>query len=208
MKFFLVRHGETEWNHSGRFQGQNEVGLNQRGLAQARETAQASRDWQPTALYASPLTRAMQTANEFSQQLDLPIVSQPALKELDLGRLDGVTGVEMRQNWPEVSEAWGRDPASVVMPGGESLVQLQDRVWQLITDLRDSHQEDDVLVLVSHNFAIRSIFNRMLGMPWSHFHTLYLSLSSVCSMETNPRWGWRLLSYNATAHLSPENLSH
>ncbi|MFQ6029413.1 MAG: histidine phosphatase family protein [Dehalococcoidia bacterium] len=208
MKFFLVRHGETEWNKSGRFQGQNDVGLNQRGLAQARETALASVAWNPTALYSSPLPRTMQTAGEFAKQLHLPVTPEPALKELDLGQLDGVTGPEMRANWPEVAETWGRNPESVVMPGGESLVQLQDRVWRTVTRLRESHQEEEVLVLISHNFAIRSIFNKLLGMPWSHFHTLYLSLSSVCIMETNPRWGWRLLSYNATGHLSPENLSH
>jgi len=208
VKFFLVRHGETEWNRSGKFQGQNQVGLNELGLAQARETARASLEWHPTALYASPLPRTMQTAGEFAQLLDLPVTPHPALKELDLGELDGITGPEMRHNWPEVAEVWRRDPQAVVMPGGESLVQLQDRVWQLVTSLRETHREEDVLVLISHNFAIRALFNRMLGMPWSHFHTLYLSLSSVCCMETSARWGWRLLSYNVTSHLSPENRSH
>ena len=206
MKFFLVRHGETEWNRLGRFQGQVDIALNDRGLAQARDTARAAVSWRPSALYASPLVRTMQVAEEVSGRVGLPIIPEPRLMELNLGQLDGVTGQEMQEQWSQVYRGWRHDPETTVMPGGESLAQLQARAWQVLLDLEQSHDEQEVVVLVSHNFAIRTIVTKLLGMPWSHFHQTYLSLGSICTLESNSR-GRRLLCYNSTSHLFPENRS-
>lgn len=206
MKFFLVRHGETEWNRLGRFQGQADIALNDRGLAQARDTARAAVSWRPSALYASPLVRTMQVAEEISGKIGLPIIPDARLMELNLGQLEGVTGQAMQEQWSQVYQGWRNDPGATEMPGGESLAQLQDRAWQVLLDLEQSHGEDEAVVLVSHNFAIRTIVSKLLGMPWSHFHQTYLSLSSICTLESNSR-GRRLLAYNSTCHLFPENRS-
>ena len=204
MKVFLVRHGETEWNRLGRFQGQVDITLNEVGLAQARDTARAAVGWQPSALYASPLVRTMQVAEEVSGRIGLPIISDPRLMELNLGKLEGVTGREMQEQWSQVYQGWRQDPGATAMPGGESLAELQTRAWQVVLDLEQSHGEDETLVLISHNFAIRTVISKLLGMPWSHFHQTYLSLGSVCTLESNSR-GRRLLCYNSTCHLSSEN---
>lgn len=203
MKFLLVRHGETEWNKLGRFQGQQEIALNERGLAQARETAQALAALKPTSLYSSPLHRTMQAAEEVSRVVGLPVVKEEGFKELRLGDLEGVTGQEMRERWPQVYAAWRSDPATVVMPNGESLAQLQERAWGALLNLEKSHEESDILVVVSHNFAIRCIIAKLLGMPLSHFHRMALGLSSICTLEGSAA-GRRLVCYNSTCHLSPE----
>ena len=204
MKLYLVRHGETEWNKLGRFQGQNDNSLNELGLAQARDTARAAISWKPTALYSSPLCRTMRVAEEISRLAGLPVAPDPRLKELDLGELEGVTGEEMRTVWPKVYDTWRNDPEAVVMPGGESLVQLQERTWQAFQSLEDAHNQGDAIIMVSHNFAIRALCGKLLGLPLSHFHRMYLSLGSVSTMEKGGL-GWRLLTYNSTCHLSPEN---
>lgn len=204
MKLFLVRHGETEWNKLGRFQGQNDNSLNELGLAQARDTARAAISWKPAALYSSPLCRTMQVAEEISRLVGISVIPDPRLKELDLGELEGVTGEEMRTGWPKVYQTWRNDPQAVMMPGGESLVQLQERTWQSLQSLENAHGQGDVIVVVSHNFAIRALCGKLLGLPLSHFHRMYLSLGSVSTMEKNSL-GWRLLTYNSTCHLSPEN---
>lgn len=206
MKFFLVRHGETEWNRLGRFQGQADIALNDRGLAQARDTARAAVSWRPSALYASPLVRTMQVAEEISGKIGLPIIPDARLMELNLGQLEGVTGQAMQEQWSQVYQGWRNDPGATEMPEGESLAQLQDRAWQVLLDLEQSHGEDEAVVLVSHNFAIRTIVSKLLGMPLSHFHQTYLSLSSICTLESTSR-GRRLLAYNSTCHLFPENRS-
>lgn len=204
MKLYLVRHGETEWNKLGRFQGQNDNSLNELGLAQARDTARAAISWKPTAIYSSPLCRTMRLAEEISRLVGLPVTPDPRLKELDLGELEGITGQEMRTGWPEVYDTWRNEPESVMMPGGESLVQLQERTWQAFQSLEDAHNQDDAIIMVSHNFAIRALCGKLLGLPLSHYHRMYLSLGSVSIMEKSGL-GWRLLTYNSTCHLSPEN---
>jgi broad specificity phosphatase PhoE len=204
VKLFLVRHGETEWNKLGRFQGQEDTPLNPRGRLQARETAIASVGWQATALYSSPLCRTMEVAQEISRLVGLPVVPQAGLKELALGELEGVTGEEMRRGWPQVYQTWRDDPGAVVMPGGESLGRLQERAWQVVSELEQAHGEDDVLVVVSHNFALRAIVAKVLGMPLANFHSMSLALGSIGVIESDGR-GRRLVTYNSTSHLSLEN---
>ena len=204
MKVALVRHGETEWNKLGRFLGQLDIGLNPRGLAQARETALAMADWGHTVVYASPLARTMQVALEISKLDDVPVVPVEGMKELDLGDVEGVTGEEMRSLWSGVYAAWRENPATVVMPNGESLAQLQDRAWGAWLELEAAHSENDSLLVVSHNFAIRTIISKLLGIPLSNFHRMVLGLSSICIIESDQR-GRRLVSYNSTCHLSAEN---
>ncbi len=204
MKFFLVRHGETEWNRLGRFQGHEDIKLNDRGLSQAKETAKAAAEWGHSAIYASPLTRTVQVAEEMVKVTLVPVSKQPGLKELHLGDLEGVTGEEMRQGWPEVFSAWRSAPEKVSMPNGESLYQLRRRAWQAILDIEEKHSEDESVVVISHNFAIRSIVGELLGVPLENFHRMSLSLASVCTFDSDDR-GRRLTSYNSTGHLSSEN---
>ena len=204
MKLHLVRHGETEWNKLGRFQGQQDIALNPRGLAQAKETARAMADDGVIALYSSPLQRTMQVANEISRLTSVPVVPLPGVKELNLGALEGVTGEEMRTIWPDVYSAWSQDPGTLSMPKGESLSQLQDRAWRSLQEVEKAHSGDDVIVVVSHNFAIRTMIHKVLGLPLTNFHRLSLDLSSVSTVEYTSR-GRRLTCYNFTGHLSPEN---
>ena len=203
MKFYLVRHGETEWNKLGRFQGQYDTLLNDRGVSQAKLTARSALDWNITAIYSSPLSRTMHVAGELADLLDLPVHPRDGLMELALGELEGVRGEEMRAGWPEVYETWNRHPELTEMPGGESLKTLEERSWQVILDLEKEHAPEDNLAIISHNFTIRAICGKLLGIPLGNFHRLHLALSSVSIFETSPR-GRRLLSYNSTSHLEQE----
>ena len=204
MKLVLVRHGETEWNKLGKFQGHQDIALNTRGISQARETAQEVVKWQHSAVFASPLQRTTQVAQEISALGGKPIEPVPGLMELSLGELEGVTGEEMRAGWPEVFEAWRMNPASVSMPQGESLLQLQNRAYKSLEDLESANSDDEALILVSHNFAIRTVIGKILGMPLSNFHCMSLNLSSISVIDSDQR-GRRLVTYNSTCHLSPEN---
>ena len=200
MKFYLVRHGETEWNKLGRFQGQYDTLLNKTGLEQAKTTAMAAQEWGITSIYSSPLKRTMQVAEEMAKMLAIPVETREGLKELALGELEGVKGEEMRAGWPEVFETWNSRPELTVMPGGESLQTLEERAWQVILELEQTHSPGEGLAIVSHNFAIRAICGKLLGIPLANFHRLHLALSSVSVFESAPR-GRRLLSYNSTGHL-------
>ena len=204
MRFYLIRHGETDWNRLGRFQGQSDTALNERGLAQAEDTAAAAREWGLTAIYASPLGRTMQVAAAMARRAGLPVAVRDGLKEMALGELEGIEGEAMRAGWPEVYDTWRDYPAEIVMPGGESLAGLQERAWEVVLELERLHSPEDNLALISHNFAIRAICSRLLGMPLANFHRMDLSLGSVSLFDSGPR-GRRLLYYNATGHLAAGN---
>ena len=212
MKIFLIRHGETQWNKLGKFQGQVDVALNQRGLAQARDAARAALTWRPAALYSSPLRRTKQVAEEVSRKVGLPVRVDPRLMELNLGELEGATSRQMREEWSQVYRSWRENPGATVMPGGESMAQLQERVWRSFLEVEETHLEDEAVLMVSHNFAIRCIISQLLGIPWSHYHGTYLDLGSVCTIETTREtdrettgFRRRLKSYNSVSHLSSEN---
>ena len=204
MKFYLLRHGETEWNKLGKFQGLTDVSLNERGFAQARDSARAALGWEPSALYASSLTRTVQVAEEIRKITGVSVVPAPGLRELSLGDLEGVTGAEMRAGWPEVYETWRNNPADVVMPNGESLAQLQKRAWEVILEIEQAHAGDEDIVVVSHNFTIRTIICAILDIPLYNFHRMSLGLGSLCTFESDGN-GRRLITYNCNSHLSPEN---
>jgi probable phosphoglycerate mutase len=146
----------------------------------------------------------MQVAEEISRVTGLRVATDPRLQELDLGDVEGVSGDQMQTRWPQVHETWRKSPELVTMPGGESLVQLHERTWQAFQAVAEASSESDTIVVVSHNFAIRAICGTLLGMPLSNFHRMYLHLSSVTRIDRG-QMGWRLISYNSTAHLSPEN---
>jgi probable phosphoglycerate mutase len=204
MKLVLVRHGETDWNKLGRFQGHRDVELNEKGSAQAQETAPAVAKWQHSAVYSSPLHRAMRVAEEISLLSGMPVVPVPEFMELKLGDLEGITGEDLRKTWPELAATWRSDPGRVLMPNGESLAQLQERAWCALMDLEQAHQKDEAVIVVSHNFAIRTMIGKLLGVPLSNFHRMSLNLASICVIECDRR-GRRLVTYNSTFHLSPEN---
>ena len=206
MKFYLVRHGETEWNKLGRFQGQYDTSLNAAGLEQARVIARAAREWDLTAIYASPLTRTMQVASEIGNPLGLPVIACDGLMELGLGELEGVTGQEMRAGWPQVFDTWNSSPELVCMPGGESLATLEERAWQVILELQEAHSPEDNLAVISHNFTIRAICGKVLGLPLANFHRMRLALGSVSVFQMEAR-GPCMLTYNSTCHLQRQNFT-
>ena len=189
--------GETEWNKLGKFQGLTDVSLNDRGLAQAKDSARAALGWEHGALYSSSLTRTVQVAEEIRKVTGTPIVTQPGLRELSLGDLEGVTGAEMREGWPELYASWRKNPADVQMPNGESLSQLQERAWQVIQDIERHHADESGVVVVCHN-SIRP-FLRILDIPGK------LTIAGLGTVHLEATVAWALVTYNCNSHLSPEN---
>ncbi len=199
MRLILVRHGETKWNREGRFQGQSQVELNDRGMEQARHVAGALVSWKPTSLYSSPLPRTLMTASMVSKSIGLPVEPREGLKEVNLGALEGITGKMMRSKYAELYASWREDPSDVVFPQGESIRQLQTRAWRAIEEMEDAHAEGTV-VAVSHNFAIRSILCACLGLPLSMFHRLRVDLASI-SVVSFSAGSPQVLTINERCHL-------
>ena len=199
MKLILARHGETQLNRDGRVQGINDTPLNATGRAQARALAAALSDDLPFLLYGSTVARATETAQVISEALRVRFTPLRGLEEMDVGRLLGLTGQEMRRRFPDIMRRWAENPAPVQMPGGESLQEVQDRAWRAVTELVDGHP-DETVVAVTHNFTIQTIICRVLGMPLKSFRRLRPGLGSITRLELYPGRGV-VVSLSETQHL-------
>ena len=164
-RWFLVRHGETDWNAEGRAQGQMHVPLNDKGLAQAHAIAARLRPMRFTAAYASDLRRVTQTAEPIMRGRDVPLVTLPALRERGFGEWEGLTFTEMEARFPERYAAlFSGDDSSA--PGGESERQLYERVAAGVDRLREQHGGDDGnLLVVAHGGSLCAAIVRLLGLP-------------------------------------------
>ena len=199
MKLILVRHGQTESNRLGRIQGVNEAPLNDAGRAQAEAAARALAPDAPFVLYSSPLPRALQTARAIGERNDARPIEIEDLVEMDVGEFEGLSGPQLRERFPDVMRVWDEDPASAVMPGGESLRHVQGRAWPAVASLAERH-ESETVVAVTHNFTIHAIVCAALDMPLNNFRKLRIDLGSITRLEIS---GARttLVSLNETWHL-------
>jgi broad specificity phosphatase PhoE len=151
----LVRHGETEWNREDRFRGRIDVDLNETGRSQAEACARriAAR-WKPAAVYSSPLSRALHTAEPIARHCGLAVKTLDAVADLDYGQWHGLTPAEARIRWPDAIDAWFQKPGSSKPPAGESLLSLQKRAVSALHSLRP-HHGDATVVVVAHDIVNR-----------------------------------------------------
>ena len=201
MRLILARHGETQWNVDGLIQGANGHSLTDRGVGQARALAAALAGDVPFVLYTSPLARAVETSAIISEAAGLTAVRIEGLEEADAGELTGLSGHQMRERYPEFSALWDADPGTAQMPGGESLLQVQERAWKAVTALGTRHGEATV-VAVTHHFTIHSIVCRILDVPLGSLSRLRVDLGSVTRLELS-KGSEALVSLNETGHLRP-----
>ena len=175
MQLILVRHGETLWNKEGRVQGTSDVELSETGAAQAQKLAFSLKERPLAAIYASPLKRARQTAEAVNQYHGKDIQLRPDLMEMNQGDFEGQPFRELMNNHKDFLKEWFADPASVTMPNGESLLDVQQRAWQVVEDI--IAQSEDALI-VSHNFTIAAILCKMRGISLSEFRSTCVDTAS------------------------------
>lgn len=173
IKILLVRHGETDWNLAGRFQGRSDVPLNQKGVKQANALASALRGESFAAIYSSPLSRAKETARLIKAfHPSAPLYEEDALVEMDLGEFEGIEGPRWAEKHADFRKAWRENPASVTMPGGESLQEVQTRSIDALERITHSYPSGSTLLVCTHNFVILTILCHALEMPLNRFREL------------------------------------
>jgi alpha-ribazole phosphatase len=156
----LIRHALTDWNVSGRFQGQTDVALSEEGREQARRLARHVRGLERGAVvYASPLVRARETAEIAFPRREIRL--DPRLSELDFGAFEGSTQEENERH--EAWAWWIADPYPRPAPGGESYRQLRERAVAWMEELSRAGSGPDHVVAVSHSGTIQMLLAHVLG---------------------------------------------
>jgi probable phosphoglycerate mutase len=199
-RFLLVRHGETEWNRVERFRGRADVPLNHTGLAQAEATGErVAAEWQPVAVYTSPLSRSVKTAEAIARHFNLPVQIHPDMVDIDYGEWQGLTPDEARQRWPDEIEAWYNRPDLALIPGGESLEELRQRAMRMVTALARRHP-DQIIVMVGHTVINRIILLGVLGLGNERFWRLKQEPCAI-NVFDYADGDFNLASLNDTCHL-------
>jgi broad specificity phosphatase PhoE len=152
---YLARHGETAYNHEGRFQGQQQVPLNDTGRSQAHELAERAAAHGFRALWCSPLLRARETADIVAARIGLEPMEDARFMETDAGDWTDLTFTAVRARTPELFDAFAAADASFAFPGGESFAQQEVRVSAALQDIEAGELP---ALVVCHGMVIRAAF--------------------------------------------------
>jgi probable phosphoglycerate mutase len=192
--FLLIRHGENDFLKQGRLPGHlPDIHLNQRGLEQAAALVETLKALPIKAIYSSPLERAIETAKPLAQTLGLPVQLRPGLLDTDVGEWQGLYLKNLRKLalWQQVKE----QPSKVRFPGGESFLELQERLVIEIESIRRGHKQRDMLAVIFHADPIKVVLAHYLGLPLDNFHKLGVAAGSV-SVLVIGRSGGQLVALN------------
>jgi len=149
----LIRHGETDWNIQGRWQGQEDVPLNRRGRQQVQQAAKTMANKNINAIYASDLTRAVDTAKPLARITRLRIRLDSRLREIHQGEWQGLLISEIQSRYADLFQKRINNPMEVAPPGGETVHQVWERVRQALNEIVKKHPSETVAI-VSHGFVL------------------------------------------------------
>ncbi len=201
-RIVLVRHGETEWNRLERFRGRADVPLNARGVAQAEAVARRIAAEGPLdAVYSSPLSRALRTAEAIAARAGLTAQVCPGLVDIDYGLWQGLTPAEVEARWPDVLRAWYEKPQEARIPGGETLGDLRRRGMEALRGLAARH-EGGRIAAVGHTVINRAILLEALGAGNDRFWRLRQDTCALNVLEVEGG-EFTVVSLNDTCHLKP-----
>jgi broad specificity phosphatase PhoE len=184
---YLTRHGETEWNASGRMMGQKDAPLTSLGEQQAAWLRDALVDTPFTTIYASSSPRTCTTAEIIRGQREIPIVASDLLREIFLGDWEGRMIEDLERDDPAELYAYRYVPEQYqALNGGETFLQVQQRLVSSIQDLLARHAGEQILV-VSHAIALKSLLLHFEQKPLAMLRespvVLWTSLSKVVFAE-------------------------
>ena len=161
---YLIRHGESEANRREAFLGHGDLDLTQKGREQACATADYlySYEPKPDAIYSSDLQRAYHTAEKTAELFDMPIIKEKGLREIDAGLWENVTFSELRKRFTESFGLWSDNIGLSGCDGGETVMQLQNRIVSTVERIAQKH-ENSVVFLFCHATPIRVFAAHCLG---------------------------------------------
>jgi len=195
----LIRHGETEWNLSGRWQGHADSSLSSRGIEQAEALGKRMRNEKIDYFYSSDLERALHTSRLVGGPSGWEAESMESLRERDLGVLEGLTTDEMLLKYPKEYQSFRNDGPNYLVPGGESFQQFYDRCSGALEDVA-MRNPGKKIGLVTHGGFLGAIFRYVLNIPLDAERNFVLLNCSINRLEKTDT-GWNLVSWGDIAHL-------
>ena len=200
-RIILIRHGETNWNKEGRFQGQIDIPLNDKGKEQASKASKYLDEIKFTKAFSSPMKRPYETAKIILKNNNIEIEKIESFLEINHGLWEGKLENEIENTWPELLKDWHEKPESVTMPGGESIKEVSERAisaWDLICK---TQKENDTTLVVAHDAVNKTLICHILGLSYSDIWMIKQGNGGITVIDIFKNKNYVLSSVNITNHL-------
>jgi broad specificity phosphatase PhoE len=196
---YLVRHGQTAWNREEVFRGRADIALNETGREEALLAGQYLKRVAVNAIYSSPLSRAVETAEVIARYQDKKVLISDGLIDIDFGQWQGVSHEVVMERYGELYRQWKDNPHMVRFPGGETLEEVRERALRAVDEILLEHV-DETLVMVSHRVVNKTLVCGLLGLDNSHFWKIGQDTACINVLEFGE--GFTLRCLNDTSHLA------
>jgi len=198
-RLLVIRHGETAWNAALRIQGHTDIPLNETGLRQAAQMAQALADEGIAAIYSSDLQRAAATAEALALTAGVPVAHDSGLRERHFGAFEGATFREIEERWPDDARRWRQREPGFAPGGGEALQDFYARSVAAATRLAAAHP-GQTIALVAHGGVLDCLYRAATRIALDAPRTWQLGNASINRLLHSPE-GLVLVGWNDTHHL-------
>jgi broad specificity phosphatase PhoE len=183
VRIYLIRHGEIESNVQKVYAGISEESLNTNGQRQVKLLSSRLEGKGISRIYASPLTRAIETANILNQKLNVPVIVEKELREILLGPLDGLSHTQVMAQYPEVWKIWTETPAKLRLEGMETLEATQQRILSVLKKWCLSHHEKDIIAGVTHLAVLRCVLLHQQGRSLNDYRKIDIANATAFGFE-------------------------
>jgi alpha-ribazole phosphatase len=181
LRLLLVRHGSTVYNEEGRYTGQRDIPLSVPGERQAVLSGERLATEPIDVIVSSDLQRTRVTAQAIAQHHNLPILEDASLREVSLGAWEGVTYAEIKARYADGLALWRADSAHTAPHGGETIIQVRDRVVPALQRWQ-AHYPDATMLWVTHGGVIGMLLCHLLGLDLNrrlHFRCFNASITTI-----------------------------
>ncbi|GAA3663466.1 histidine phosphatase family protein [Asaccharospora irregularis] len=197
--FYIVRHGQTNWNILGKTQGHGNSDLTEQGIVQARELAEDITKYPIDYIYSSDLGRAIQTAEILGEKLNLEVQKTEGLREMGFGVWEGLLIDEIKKDYSDIYDIWRNDPHLVNIPKGETLQVIKERVDNFIEEINKKH-ENKHIIFVTHSITLRVMLLSFLGSGMENIYRIKQDNTALNIVEYRD-YGPVVIKMNDTSHI-------
>jgi phosphoserine phosphatase len=205
MNILLVRHGETPWNREGRYQGRTDIPLSETGQAQVRALGQRLKAIPITIAYASPLSRAKNTAEAILEGRNIPLWLEAGLLEISHGEWEGKLATDVELSHAEMFGVWRTAPGrhSPAGPNAETLGDVETRAWTVLEKACRDLGDTDTALIAAHDAVNRVILCRVLGIPLERVWSFRQAPASLNVLSGPSLDALQVVRLNDSEHVGP-----
>jgi probable phosphoglycerate mutase len=197
--FYIVRHGQTNWNLEGKTQGHGDSSLTELGRMQAKNLSEKMSKFNIDLIYSSDLGRAVETAQIIGKKLNLDVIKTPLLREMGFGVWEGLVHEKIKENYLDIFTTWRNEPHLAKIPNGETLQIIKDRLDEFFKEINETYDNKHIL-LVSHSITVKVMLLSFLNSGLENIYRISQDNTALNIVQYRD-YGPVILKMNDTSHI-------